>query len=65
MIIFETLGRATSDILYFMIMYMVIFFAFVVMCNIYYGAELRAFGSIVASMETLFLMLMSEVSILD
>lgn len=46
MIIFKTLGRAQSDIFYFLIMYLVIFCAFVVMCHIYYGAELTTFGSV-------------------
>jgi hypothetical protein len=65
MIIFKTLGRAQSDIFYFLIMYLVIFFAFVVMCHIYYGAELTTFGSVPESMRTLFLMLMGELSYLD
>lgn len=46
MIIFKTLAWAQSDIFYFLIMYMIIFFAFVVMCHIYYGADLEYFGTI-------------------
>lgn len=45
-LIFRTLAWAQSDILYFLIMYMVIFFAFVVMCHIYYGADLINFSDI-------------------
>lgn len=65
MIIFKTLGRAQSDIFYFLIMYMVIFCAFVVMCHIYYGAELTSFGSVPDAMKTLFLMLMGDLAYLD
>lgn len=48
-----------------MIMYMVIFFAFVVMCHIYYGAQLPFFGSLPLSMATLFVMLMGNLKPLD
>jgi hypothetical protein len=59
-IIFQTLGYAQSDIFYFMIMYLVIFCAFVVMCHIYYGAELLQFGTLATSMSSLFVMLMGD-----
>ena len=65
MIIFQTLSHAKSDILYFLIMYMIIFFAFVVMCHIYYGADLTTFGTIVMSLKTLFLMLLGDLGYLD
>jgi hypothetical protein len=54
MIIFKTLSYAKSDIFYFLIMYIIIFFAFVVMCHIYYGADLEDFGTILVSFSTLF-----------
>ena len=65
MIIFKTLAYAKSDIFYFLIMYIIIFFAFVVMCHIYYGADLTAFGSIFSSLKTLFVMLLGDLSSLD
>jgi Polycystin cation channel len=43
-------------------MYLVIFCAFVVMCHIYYGAELPQFGTLPLSMSTLFIMLMGNLS---
>lgn len=43
-----------------MIMYLVIFCAFVVMCHIYYGSELLQFGSLTTSMSSLFVMLMGD-----
>ena len=43
-----------------MIMYLVIFCAFVVMCHIYYGAELPQFGTLPLSMSSLFVMLMGD-----
>lgn len=43
-----------------MIMYLVIFCAFVVMCHIYYGAELLQFGTLATSMSSLFVMLMGD-----
>ena len=46
-------------------MYLVIFCAFVVMCHIYYGAELSSFGSVPDAMRTLFLMLMGNLVYLD
>ena len=45
-----------------MIMYLVIFCAFVVMCHIYYGAELPQFGTLATSMSSLFVMLMGDLS---
>lgn len=65
MIIFKTLAYAKSDIFYFLIMYLIIFFAFVVMCHIYYGADLSSFGTIFDSLKTLFLMLLGELGYLD
>lgn len=65
MIIFNTLKYAQSDIFYFLIMYIIIFFAFVVMCHIYYGADLTNFGTILSSLKTLFLMLLGDLSYLD
>jgi hypothetical protein len=65
MIIFKTLAYAKSDIFYFLIMYLIIFFAFVVMCHIYYGADLASFGTIFDSLKTLFLMLLGELDYLD
>ena len=65
MIIFKTLAWAQSDIFYFLIMYMIIFFAFVVMCHIYYGADLIYFGTIFSSLTTLFLMLLGDLDYLD
>jgi Polycystin cation channel len=65
MIIFQTLSHAKSDILYFLIMYIIIFFAFVVMCHIYYGADLTTFGTIIMSLKTLFLMLLGDLGYLD
>ena len=65
MIIFETLARAYSDIFYFLIMFLVIFFAFVIMSHIYYGANLTTFGSVPMATRTLFLMLMGNMSYLD
>lgn len=65
MIIFKTLAWAQSDIFYFLIMYVIIFFAFVVMCHIYYGADLSTFGSILDSLTTLFLMLLGDLDYLD
>jgi hypothetical protein len=64
MIIFKTLAYAKSDIFYFLIMYMIIFFAFVVMCHIYYGANLTDFGTIPNSALTLFLMLLGDLDFL-
>ena len=64
-IIFNTLERAQSDIFYFLIMYMVIFCAFVVMTHIYYGSALAAFGSVPDTMKTLFLMILGNLSSLD
>ena len=65
MIIFKTLAWAQSDIFYFLIMYIIIFFAFVVMCHIYYGADLSSFGTIFQSLTTLFLMLLGDLDSLD
>ena len=65
MIIFKTLNYAKSDIFYFLIMYIIIFFAFVVMCHIYYGADIENFGTIVDSLITLFLMLLGDLDFLD
>lgn len=65
MIIFKTLSYAKSDIFYFLIMYIIIFFAFVVMCHIYYGADLTNFGTIFSSLTTLFLMLLGDLDALD
>ena len=65
MIIFKTLAYAKSDIFYFLIMYLIIFFAFVVMCHIYYGSDLQAFGSIWQSLRTLFVMLLGDLNQLD
>lgn len=65
MIIFKTLAYAKSDIFYFLIMYLIIFFAFVVMCHIYYGADLNDFGTIFNSLKTLFLMLLGDLDYLD
>jgi hypothetical protein len=65
MVIFRTLARAYSDVVYFLVMYLVIFMAFVVMCHVYFGAELTAFGSVPATMRTLFLMVLGELSPLD
>ena len=65
MIIFRTLETASSDIIYFLIMYLIIFCAFVVMCHIYYGAELITFGSVPESTKTLFLMLMGDLNYLN
>lgn len=65
MIIFNTLKYAQSDIFYFLIMYIIIFFAFVVMCHIYYGADLTDFGTLLSSLKTLFLMLLGDLSYLD
>ena len=65
MIIFKTLAYAKSDIFYFLIMYIIIFFAFVVMCHIYYGADITNFGTILSSLKTLFLMLLGDLSYLD
>lgn len=65
MIIFKTLTYAKSDIFYFLIMYLIIFFAFVVMCHIYYGADLTNFGTIFGSLKTLFLMLLGDLDYLD
>ena len=65
MIIFKTLSYAQSDIFYFLIMYIIIFFAFVVMCHIYYGADLSDFGTIFNSLTTLFLMLLGDLDALD
>lgn len=65
MIIFKTLAYARSDIFYFLIMYIIIFFAFVVMCHIYYGADLTDFGTITNSLKTLFLMLLGNLDYLD
>jgi len=65
MIIFKTLAYAKSDIFYFLIMYIIIFFAFVVMCHIYYGADLTYFGTIPESLKTLFLMLLGYLVFLD
>lgn len=65
MIIFRTLSYAKSDIFYFLIMYLIIFFAFVVMCHIYYGADLTSFGTIFNSLKTLFLMLLGDCDYLD
>jgi len=64
-IIFKTLSAAQSDIFYFMIMYLIIFLAFVVMSHIYYGAELPGFGSLPISMATLFVMLMGKLEPLN
>jgi Polycystin cation channel len=38
-IIFKTLSAAQTDIISFLIMYIIIFLAFVVMSHIYYGAD--------------------------
>jgi len=65
MIIFKTLAYAKSDIFYFLIMYLIIFFAFVVMCHIYYGSDMLAFGSIWQSLRTLFVMLLGDLNQLD
>mmetsp|Transcript_32546 Transcript_32546/g.31785 ORF Transcript_32546/g.31785 Transcript_32546/m.31785 type:complete len:182 (-) Transcript_32546:2355-2900(-) len=65
MIIFKTLSYAKSDIFYFLIMYVIIFFAFVVMCHIYYGADLTDFGTIINSLITLFQMLLGNLDILN
>lgn len=46
-------------------MYIIIFFAFVVMCHIYYGADLTDFGTILGSLRTLFLMLLGDLDYLD
>jgi len=46
-------------------MYIIIFFAFVVMCHIYYGADLTTFGTIMNSLKTLFLMLLGDLGYLD
>ena len=65
MIILSTLEKASSDIIYFLIMYLVIFCAFVVMCHIYYGAELTTFGSVPEATKTLFLMLQGDLDYLN
>jgi hypothetical protein len=46
-------------------MYIIIFFAFVVMCHIYYGADLTDFGTITQSLITLFQMLLGNLDFLD
>ena len=63
MIIFKTLSHAKSDIFYFLIMYTIIFFAFVLMCHIYYGADLATFGTIDMSLKTLFLMILGDLGL--
>jgi hypothetical protein len=64
MIIFKTLVWAQSDIFYFLIMYIIIFFAFVVMCYIYYGADMQSFDTIFDSLKSLFLMLLGDLDYL-
>lgn len=59
-IIFRTLSAAQGDIFSFMMLYAIIFFAFSVMCHIYYGAELPQFASLPISCATLFVMLMGD-----
>lgn len=64
-IIFRTLSAAQGDIFSFMMLYAIIFFAFGVMCHIYYGAELSQFASLPTSCSTLFVMLMGNLNALD
>jgi hypothetical protein len=64
-IIFRTLSAAKEDIFSFMILYVIIFVAFSVMCHIYYGAELPKFASLPKSCATLFVMLMGDLSTLE
>jgi hypothetical protein len=64
-IIFRTLKAAKEDIFSFMMLYAIIFFAFGVMCHIYYGAELPKFASLPISCSTLFVMLMGNLETLE
>lgn len=64
-IIFSTLETAKEDIFSFMILYVIIFVAFSVMCHIYYGAELPKFASLPISCASLFVMLMGDLSTLE
>ena len=64
-VILKTLSLAYSDMLYFLILFLVIFFAFVIMSNVYYGADLPAFASAPVAMQTLFLMLLGNLSFLN
>jgi len=36
--LFKAIGKAYPDMLYFLILFLVIFFAFVIMVHVYYGA---------------------------
>jgi hypothetical protein len=46
-------------------MYVIFFFAFVVMCYIYFGADIAAFHSFLDSSVTLFLILLGDLTELD
>lgn len=63
--LFKALSKAYSDMLYFLILFFVIFFAFVIMVNVYYGADLPAFASAPGATKALFLMLLGDLSHLD
>ena len=63
--LFRTLANARSDIFYFLIMYLIIFFAFVVMCHLFYGSDVAKFGTIGDTLMSLFIILLGDLNSLN
>jgi hypothetical protein len=64
-VLFNTLDFAKSEIFYFLLMYLLIFFAFVTMAHLFFGSNLESFYQIGTSIRTLFVFNLGELTYID